>query len=674
MNYRIIARLLLSIGMIAVPLTLTAGPAHATTTQTFNEIKPLSMERTTECGIGLWNFNECAGLTVEDVTGNGHDGDVYGASWVSGMSGCALDYDGDNDYVSIPGGAWLTQLKGTVAAWVYIDPAGAGGRIISTETTGWANGLHVNWGNQLSNNQYINGGIYGGIHSTEGGNHYVESYIDDVTKGEWHFMAFIWDGDVNSLMVYVDGATSTVISPNSGISDTGEPLTIGCWINQGYGQGGWFDGKVDELQLYSCALTTDELDALYQPCSPIACWDFNECTGLIAGDISGNGHDGNINGAPWAPGVHGAALEYDGDDDYVSMPGGDWLTQLQGTVAAWIYVDPEVVGCRIISTEAAGWHDGLHMGYNYEDSFDIPIPGSGFVFGIHSTEGTEHYAEVVVPNVSKGQWHFVAFVWDGATDELMAFYDGEVYLGNIPHSGIAYTGEPFAIGCWTSLGSGAGSWFQGMVDEVHYYGFSLTVPELCAIWQTTIPAFLSQFSVVQENSDVKISWTTAWNVESQQFRVTTIRDGREREVPHQSGDNGKFSASDALIHGASGETVSYLLSYCGYGRDWTVLADQTLYLDIPEVATRLHCAQPNPFNPNTSISFTVDRQQTVRVVVYDISGMWVANIADQVYGSGSHSVEWDGRNSAGHAVSSGTYFVRMETAEIVESLKIMLVR
>ena len=85
-------------------------------------------------------------------------------------------------------------------------------------------------------------------------------------------------------------------------------------------------------------------------------------------------------------------------------------------------------------------------------------------------------------------------------------------------------------------------------------------------------------------------------------------------------------------------------------------------------------SHPNPFNPQTAISFSVDRPQRVSINVFDMTGRRVAVVTDQVYGTGSHSADWNGKDSSDRAVSSGTYLVRMETADRVESQKIMLVR
>jgi hypothetical protein len=47
----------------------------------------------------FWKFDECSGNTVGDSSGHNHDGTIYGATWTSGYSGCALSFDGIDDYV-----------------------------------------------------------------------------------------------------------------------------------------------------------------------------------------------------------------------------------------------------------------------------------------------------------------------------------------------------------------------------------------------------------------------------------------------------------------------------------------------------------------------------------------------------------------------------------------------
>jgi len=88
----------------------------------------------------------------------------------------------------------------------------------------------------------------------------------------------------------------------------------------------------------------------------------------------------------------------------------------------------------------------------------------------------------------------------------------------------------------------------------------------------------------------------------------------------------------------------------------------------------LHAVVPNPFNPRTTVSFSVGRQQRVAIGVYGMTGKHVVTLVDRVFQAGDHSVEWNGRDSAGRSVSSGSYLVRVETEEKIEAQKVLLLR
>lgn len=89
---------------------------------------------------------------------------------------------------------------------------------------------------------------------------------------------------------------------------------------------------------------------------------------------------------------------------------------------------------------------------------------------------------------------------------------------------------------------------------------------------------------------------------------------------------------------------------------------------------RLDRIHPNPFNPQTTISFTLDRQQSVRIVVHDLAGRRVAVVADRVFGTGSHVAVWGGRDAFGRQAPSGAYVVRLEAASGTEAKKVVLIR
>lgn len=78
---------------------------------------------------------------------------------------------------------------------------------------------------------------------------------------------------------------------------------------------------------------------------------------------------------------------------------------------------------------------------------------------------------------------------------------------------------------------------------------------------------------------------------------------------------------------------------------------------------------PNPFNPVTTISFSVPISANVKIAAYDIVGNQVATILNQTLPSGTQSVAWNAKNRP-----SGVYFVRMESGAFVRTQKVILLK
>lgn len=89
----------------------------------------------------------------------------------------------------------------------------------------------------------------------------------------------------------------------------------------------------------------------------------------------------------------------------------------------------------------------------------------------------------------------------------------------------------------------------------------------------------------------------------------------------------------------------------------------------------LHQNVPNPFNPQTIISFDVLEPTTVRLAVYDASGRMVDVIIDnEMVPPGRVEVPWRGRDSLGRAVSAGVYFYRLEAGEFIWTKSMVLAK
>jgi hypothetical protein len=192
--------------------------------------------------------------------------------------------------------------------------------------------------------------------------------------------------------------------------------------------------------------------------------------------------------------------------------------------------------------------------------------------------------------------------------------------------------------------------------------------------ESTVPTFLSDLSVWREGPSIRVQWQVALAVEPDGFRLVGRQGELEWEVPVQSLGGNSFIASDDSYRLGPEGPVTYSLYFREPDGGWVLLASETLHLEAPELISGIQGVHPNPFNPHTTVAFSVGRPQNVRISVFDASGRLVVVLIDQVCGAGSHGAEWDGADASGRAVSSGTYLVRMETEGEVDSRKVVLVR
>jgi hypothetical protein len=87
------------------------------------------------------------------------------------------------------------------------------------------------------------------------------------------------------------------------------------------------------------------------------------------------------------------------------------------------------------------------------------------------------------------------------------------------------------------------------------------------------------------------------------------------------------------------------------------------------LANRLGHARPNPFNPRTTIEYSVAAPGHVNLRVYDVSGRVVRTLVDRDVEVGEHKVAWDGTTDLGRHAASGVYFVKMEAPGRADSFR-----
>jgi len=97
-------------------------------------------------------------------------------------------------------------------------------------------------------------------------------------------------------------------------------------------------------------------------------------------------------------------------------------------------------------------------------------------------------------------------------------------------------------------------------------------------------------------------------------------------------------------------------------------------IDVGAYATGLQRNYPNPFNPSTTIPFTLACQERVFLGIYDAGGRLIRNLMDEVMPEGRHDVTWDGRDNAGNQAATGVYFVQLRAGSYGATIKMALIK
>ena len=138
-----------------------------------------------------------------------------------------------------------------------------------------------------------------------------------------------------------------------------------------------------------------------------------------------------------------------------------------------------------------------------------------------------------------------------------------------------------------------------------------------------------------------------------------------------SESKGTISASPATIQPGNYIANEPTIEPELYG--FRVLTLKTNNQPMPSVLA-LHSNYPNPFNPSTTINFSLPKTAPVRLFIYNIRGQKVKDLLNESLECGNHSVVWNGQDDGNCPVASGVYFARLEQGGVTIISKMMLIK
>jgi hypothetical protein len=123
------------------------------------------------------------------------------------------------------------------------------------------------------------------------------------------------------------------------------------------------------------------------------------------------------------------------------------------------------------------------------------------------------------------------------------------------------------------------------------------------------------------------------------------------------------AVDNSFIGSAFGDEISFEIDTVGAGET-----------PATPLVTALQGNYPNPFNPTTSLRFSLASQQHVAVQIFNVRGQLVTTLIEEDRDPGTYTLVWAGRDAQGSPVSSGVYFARMQTTERVQQHKMLLLK
>jgi hypothetical protein len=241
--------------------------------------------------------------------------------------------------------------------------------------------------------------------------------------------------------------------------------------------------------------------------------------------------------------------------------------------------------------------------------------------------------------------------------------------------------SPGAPGAWDD--SMVGLPFVTSVDSlVMYYGgsdgasfqtgYAGTVSSL-------VPTLARSHAAAWRGSGVEISWTLSQAGTNMRFSIL------RGEVPPDEPANTRYLELDAGAIVRNERFFVFIDSAVEPGKSYRYAVQlvtdagrrplfETEVVSVPSLRAAIERVIPNPFNPQTTIEYTVAGTGRVRLGVYDAAGRLVRLLVDAPREAGRYAESWAGFDERGAAAASGVYFIRLEADGRVEVRKAVLAK
>jgi len=411
--------------------------------------------------VGHWTFDgaDISGTQVYDKSPQGTNTGTSsgGVTKVMGKLGQAMKFNGSTGNTSISSVMGLSTADVTISHWVKLPSLSTKGQFVRVGGNyGYGTGVGTNTYDANGNNLIM---LFGGIRWIP------TSY--NFTDTKWHYITMT----INSAgvpAIYVDGI---YINSYSGTSATAPDDTT--YIGR-EATGRYFNGSIDDVRIYSRALSATEVRQLYAmggdkiqastvnkggslTSGLVGHWTFDgaDISGTTVYDKASTNNGTSSGGVTKVMGKLGQSYSFNGTSGKIALP--SFTTGATLTMSCW-------------------WKTKSTAQQSCFNNYDAT---SGVYFGIQGGGTLFAYSTNNTPNVlngpggqtfSDGKWHHEVYTNDGTRGKL--YIDG-VLVTNESQTRVSHTGTG-------SIGYGglAGDWFNGSIDDIRIYSRALSASEV----------------------------------------------------------------------------------------------------------------------------------------------------------------------------------------------------
>jgi FlgD Ig-like domain len=292
-------------------------------------------------------------------------------------------------------------------------------------------------------------------------------------------------------------------------------------------------------------------------------------------------------------------------------------------------------------------------------------------------------------NAKLSFWH-VQRDWDGDQDKLYVYYRIPVWHVMYGYEGawilLASFTDPILDWTHTTIDlPSVGPRYQIAFKGYSFYGYGVGLDKVeISASETPLPIELTSFTARSEERTVVLEWKTesetenvGYILEKQTSNSSTwlkLADYQSHEVLRGQGTTtcpSEYVFIDVDV--VAGESYSYRLSDVSENGD--IIAHPSIDISMNDISkTQIEKIYPNPFNPQTDISYSLHEDSDVKIRVVDIFGRIVKTLQNGDQTSGSYHVYWNGCNDSNTQAPSGMYFIQMQTDNSNEIQKVVLMK